>query len=320
MESQEPLISCIVPLYNTRQHLAQCVESLLAQTYGNIEFVFVDDCSTDGSLAKLKELLANHPRHHCCKVTGNDVNRGPAAARAIGINSATGDYLMFCDSDDWVDPDMASGLMDIAIGSDSDIVCSSYHEHTPGQERTIRLAPNAGIDLNNAPIDTLHFALWNKLFRASLIKQNALHNFTAAKCWDDLAITAPAIALSRRTITTGKAYYHYRHDTASNSLTAQRHHIRLEDHLLVARHVEGWFTENGLATQYEPFLKFLKFTSKIKMLRGEAIDTARWKSTFPETNRGIMGYSNIPLRYRLALQAANLLPASFTQRIASLLK
>ena len=95
-------VSIIVPVHNTEQYLPTTVESLLAQTYKNIEIILVENASTDGSLALCHALADKYDR---IKVIHTDI-AGPANARNMGIDAATGEYIGFVDSDDTVDPDM----------------------------------------------------------------------------------------------------------------------------------------------------------------------------------------------------------------------
>lgn len=315
----QPLISIIVPVYNAERTLEACVESLFNQSYPCIEYIFVDDGSADGSLALLERLIALSSCGKSCKIIRSDKNKGSACARASAIDEATGEWLMFCDSDDRTEPEMASRMMAAADKPDVDIVTTSYYADSPDSSRVISYSATDTAELNEAPIDTLHFSLWNKLIRASLIKSNRLHGFTSAKCWDDLAIVAPALALAGKVVVMHEAYYHYTCSDVSASLTHRSHDIRLEDHLQVAEYLVYWFEERGLSERYAPFLKRLKFTSKIKMLRGRRIDVARWKSTYPESNRGILGYRHIALRYRIAFFAVSVLPTCISQGIARLL-
>lgn len=316
---EEPLITIVVPVYNAERTLEVCVESLFNQTYPCIEYIFIDDGSTDGSLDLLERLTTLSSRGKNCKIIRSDKNRGTAYARALAIDDATGEWLMFCDSDDRMEPEMTSCMMAVAIEQDADIVTTSYYADSPNSGRVISYSATDTAELNEAAIDTLHFSLWNKLIRTSLVKTNRLHGFTSAKCWDDLAIVAPALALAGKIAVMHEAYYHYTCSNTSGSLTHQSHEIRLEDHLRVAEYLVHWFEENGLSERYAPFLKRLKFTSKIKMLRGRRIDVTRWKSTYPESNRGIFGYRNIAFHYRLAFFAVSVLPTCVSQGIARLL-
>lgn len=95
---QTPLVSIIVPIYNAERTLGKCVDSLVGQTCHDIEILLIDDGSTDNSLQICREFAARDAR---VRVFTQE-NAGPAAARNVGLAEAKGDYIAFCDSDDWV--------------------------------------------------------------------------------------------------------------------------------------------------------------------------------------------------------------------------
>ena len=109
--------SIIVPVYNVEQYLGRCLESLLAQDYADYEVVCVNDGSTDGSRAILAEWESRMPR---MRVIDRE-NGGLSAARITGLEAATGDYIVFVDSDDWVEPTMLCSLVHECY--DADMVC-----------------------------------------------------------------------------------------------------------------------------------------------------------------------------------------------------
>ncbi len=102
------MISVIVPVYNTKEYLERCVNSLLAQTYGDMEIILVDDGSTDGSGRLCDEFAAKDPRIR----VAHKENGGSSSARNLGISLAKGEYIGFVDSDDYVDADMYERLYD----------------------------------------------------------------------------------------------------------------------------------------------------------------------------------------------------------------
>lgn len=118
-----PLISVIVPVYNAEAYLAKCLDSLQNQTYRNMEFVLVDDGSTDGSAAICKAYAEKDPRF----VYIHQENGGVSAARNTGIDAASGDYLGFCDSDDWLDADMYETLYSLSEKEQADVAVVSFY-------------------------------------------------------------------------------------------------------------------------------------------------------------------------------------------------
>ena len=102
--SYEIKVSIIVPIYNATQYLEQCVRSLMMQTYHNIEYLFIDDASNDGSVDMLRTLIDEYPsRIAQCKIYENDINKGVAFCRHVCMKNATGEFLIHVDSDDYVD-------------------------------------------------------------------------------------------------------------------------------------------------------------------------------------------------------------------------
>jgi len=117
-----PLISIIVPIYKVEPYLRKCVDSILAQTYVNIEVILVDDGSPDGCPAICDEYAAKDRR----VVALHQRNAGVSVARNAGLDAAKGEYIAFVDSDDWIEPDLYEVLYQVITASGADIAVSSY--------------------------------------------------------------------------------------------------------------------------------------------------------------------------------------------------
>jgi len=117
-----PLVSIIVPAYNTAEFIDECVKSILNQTYNNIEIIIIDDGSTDNTLSLVKSLYGSNELVSIF----TKKNDGPSSAKNYGIKKANGDYITFVDSDDWIDPDMIKELVYKAIETNADFVVSPY--------------------------------------------------------------------------------------------------------------------------------------------------------------------------------------------------
>lgn len=123
----EPRVSVTVPVYNTSKYLRKCLDSLKNQTLKEVEFILVDDGSTDGSGAICDEYAAKDCRFRVI----HQKNGGSSVARQTGLDAAQGEYVIVCDSDDWVDPDMYQVLYDRAVETGADIICCGYFEEYP---------------------------------------------------------------------------------------------------------------------------------------------------------------------------------------------
>lgn len=120
-----PLISIIVPVYNVETFLRQCLDSIVTQTYKNLEIILVDDGSTDNS-GKVCDEYAERDRR--IKVIHKS-NSGVSSARNVGLNVATGKYIGFVDGDDWIEPDMYEYLLSLCQNFQISIACCEYFEN-----------------------------------------------------------------------------------------------------------------------------------------------------------------------------------------------
>ena len=134
-----PKVSVIITIYNREKYIEDCARSLFEQTLDDVEFIFVDDASTDNSVMILRELLKNYPkRRSMTKIICLEKNGGRAFARQTGIDNVTGEYVIHVDSDDWVDLDMLEKLYEKAKETYADIVgCNVAHEYKNYKQSTI---------------------------------------------------------------------------------------------------------------------------------------------------------------------------------------
>ena len=117
-----PLVSIIIPVYNVEQYLDQCMETVLGQTYFNLDIILVDDGSKDKSFKMCDEYALQDKRVQVL----HKENGGLISAWTAGVNMALGEYLVFVDSDDWIEKNMIEELVQYATGSSSEIICSNY--------------------------------------------------------------------------------------------------------------------------------------------------------------------------------------------------
>lgn len=168
-------ISVIIPVYNTEKYLVRCVDSILNQTYTDLEIILVDDGSTDKSGSICDTYREKDPR---IKVIHKE-NAGLPQARKSGVEAATGQFIYFVDSDDWVEDNLLA-LLHRAITSDhADISCCGYYLDYPDKEADNKKVPVTGqvsgeqIDGERAAelihnVESVYPYMWNKLFRAGL--------------------------------------------------------------------------------------------------------------------------------------------------------
>lgn len=164
-----PLVSVLIPVYNVEAFIGKCLRSVLRQDYSNMEIILVNDCSTDRSIALAEEVIAKeNSQQYKVQIVHHERNRGLAAARATSLSLATGEYLLFLDSDDYWDNDsVVSQWIATALQTDSPIVISDYVVDYPKQKiRQSVLEIKTGREYIQAILSGRQPAfLWNKLIR-----------------------------------------------------------------------------------------------------------------------------------------------------------
>lgn len=116
------IVSIIIPIYNVAPYIAECLNSVFAQTYqGEVECLLVDDCGTDESMDIVERMIKEYSGPIACRILRHDHNRGLSAARNTGVRAARGQYICFMDSDDWATPDMLQCLTSAMLTADESV-------------------------------------------------------------------------------------------------------------------------------------------------------------------------------------------------------
>ena len=216
-----PLISIIVPTYNVEKYIRTCIESILAQTYRNIEVIIVNDGSTDQSLAVISDLICSH---HNIKVI-NQKNQGLSVARNTGIDAATGKYIAFVDADDKIKPDFVSSLYQIADKAGADIVRGSFRDFNgnipKGWVPDFNVPTNYGtIVLDQFLSSNISFVVWSSIYRLDFINSNHIR-FTPGILFEDADFTIRAYMLAKLVATSPEPNYAYRINRPGSILTTK---------------------------------------------------------------------------------------------------
>ena len=216
-----PLISIIVPTYNVEKYIRTCIESILAQTYRNIEVIIVNDGSTDQSLAVISDLICSH---HNVKVI-NQKNQGVSVARNTGIDVATGKYITFVDPDDKIMPDFVSSLYQIADKTGADIVRGSFRDFNgnipKGWGPDFNVPTNCGtIVLDQFLSSNISFVVVTSIYRLDFINSNHIR-FTPGILLEDGDFTTRAYMLAKLVATSPEPNYAYRINRPGSILTTK---------------------------------------------------------------------------------------------------
>ena len=204
-------ISVIVPVFNVAGYLPQCVDSILSQDYGNLEVILIDDGSTDGSGEICDRYAALDSRVRVI----HQKNGGAAAAKNAGLRLATGEYLAFADSDDYLEPDAYGFLMKALLETGADAVQGSFREvyRNRAEEQRISEEILEGYDyLLRFPKDFSCALLWNKLYRRALFDGVF---FEEGHKIDDEYFTYQGFLQPRKVVRADRIVYNYRKRASS---------------------------------------------------------------------------------------------------------
>lgn len=220
-----PLISVIVPVYNVEKYLAQCIESIIYQTYKNIEIILINDGSTDGS----KEICYKYAQRDTRIKIINKENGGLSDARNAGIKTMMGKYLMFVDSDDWLEINCIELLYDLLKKYDADLVIGGVKKVEDESGRIIWTTQSKQIV--NTVFDSKQDAMkdmfqngcasWARLYNRE-IHENIL--FPVGEINEDEAIVLKILDQCQKIIKTNEVIYNYRY--RKESITSTTWHIK----------------------------------------------------------------------------------------------
>lgn len=247
-----PQISVIVPVYKVEQYLNRCVDSILNQTYTDLEIILVDDGSPDNCPAICDDYAAQDAR---VKVI-HKKNGGLSSARNAGLDAAHGDYIAFVDSDDWVDPEMYEALIKLAEEHDADIVQSEYRFYRPWKtENKILDCDNRGtVDCytNMEALEALYFGpqmfdgitimVWTKIYKAELLKDI---RFVEGYIHEDVEFTPRVLYAAKKIIKYNKSFYNYNIHLGASSTSGMKLSIhKLASAVYMRKRTADFFTEN----------------------------------------------------------------------------
>lgn len=295
-----PKISIIIPVYKVEKYIERCARSLFEQTLDDIEYLFIDDCSPDKSIEVLKDILDEYPHRKSQTIIHRmERNKGQAAVRYWGVKNATGDYLIHCDSDDWVELDMYQQMYNKAIEEDADVVVCDYVV-TNGTSviKTINAchAKSPGQLIENCLFQRDPWSLCNKLF-----KRKAYSNIEYPKgaMGEDMVITIQLLWNCKTLSYINKPYYQYFYNSESITKVCTRDScIRKFNQLLCNSDIVlGLIEKKHLEDSYEESLVVYKnfIRSILYPIVYEKQYHKKWNSMFKGLNRQVIFSKHISL-------------------------
>lgn len=249
-----PKVSVIIPVYNVEEYLNQCLNSVIRQTLQDIEIICVDDGSTDHSLEILKSYERSDPRIKVITVN----HKSAGVARNIGLEHATGQFVHFLDSDDWIEADLYEQSYQAAKNHQADVCMFHYNEfdNVTGATNMVKLfglsRVSQGKEVTNLEEATSFFLYnavvpWNKLYKKDFLIENKIY-FDDLVCANDRAFYFRVIKKAKRIFLLNQAFVNYRINN-KNSLVGEARLKNFSCHFEASNHILALFKDESMDIQ-----------------------------------------------------------------------
>lgn len=285
-----PKVSVIVPVYGVAKFIKRCANSLFSQTLDDIEYLFIDDCSPDNSIEILKQVLEGYPQREPQVIIHQmEKNSGVAAVREWGICNATGDYIIYCDSDDWVQPEMYQLMYERAVCEKADYVLCDYN--TTDGSRVYKTVVGCTTTNKKALLKNLlslvnTWAVWNKLVKRSCYNDIV---FPIGNNGEDMCLSIQLLLNATHISYVSKALYNYNYNPNSitNFKNVEHEFNKFCQFCMNVDVVSSVINNHPASVDYSDSIIALKWKARKNIWRLCYDDYyfRIWKETYPEINK-----------------------------------
>lgn len=301
-------VSIIVPVYGVEKYIERCARSLFEQTLDDIEYLFIDDCTTDSSIEVLHNVLSDYPlRQPLTRVVRMEQNSGQAAVRMRGIKEAKGDYLLFCDSDDWVEKQYCELLYNEAVNTNSEIVVCDYcivdEEKVKVKSEWFPNTISKRKLMKQILQGRLSSSLWNKIFKKVLLVDNPIIP-PKGNVGEDMVLLLQTLFYCNKVsyIQTSLYNYYFNEESITKSVNEAKVYERFQTSILNTQAMDAFFQEKGLTAILDDeftYLKLRKINYLLPLLSNKEI-FIQWKSTYPDLFPKIIKSKAIPFKEKIS--------------------
>ena len=266
-KEQNIKVSICVPVYGGEKYIAQCARSLFEQTYEDMEYVFVNDCTKDKSIEVVLQVAADYPqRKDAVKIVNHDRNHGLAASRRTGVENATGDYFLYIDEDDYLEPDAISRYVACALETDADIVMADHNfVMSDGVIPHHDVIPeDKGDYVRKLLTRKTSIEIWGRLFRRSFVMEQKLFAPEGLDMSEDFVLIPRMVYLAKRVAKVDACLLNYvRYNEGAGSRSVKRR--GLETTAQAMEMLEDFFTKIPDAADYADALTMAKLHNKVTL-------------------------------------------------------
>lgn len=330
----EEKISIVIPVYNSAHYLVKCLNSIVMQTYSNLQIICVDDNSTDNSWEILMYYASRDARFNIFRKK----NEGVSEARNYGLKQAVGEYLMFVDSDDWIDEKTCELVIDIVQKTKSDIVMWSYVRELLGESRPKNIMEHdriyegkeiqkelyrrmygiLGEELASPENADALCTVWGKLYRRNIIEDNQVSFFDIRKIgnYEDGLFNLDVFRYAKRVVFLNQNLYHYRRYNVSSITSEYNAEIKNKKNILFD-YLEQCIQKDNLGPEYVQALNNRIVLSLIELGINEMGHQCSWINKIKGINEiitsnryrtaiGTFDYVYLPMHWKLFFRLADI--------------
>lgn len=265
MCSSKPKISLVIPVYNSEKFLRRTLNSVLNQTFKDIEVIIINDGSTDNSINIIKEYIEKHNNFYLI----DQENKGQGAARNVGVKRSKGEYITFLDSDDFLSCTFLETLYKNAIENNADISCCNYYLYYEKSHKKLYMPFTAKSGVYSSEIalkklildTTFHYFLWNKLYKRSLFVNNNIEFYNMY--FEDVATCPKLFYYANKVAFTSKALYYYTcHD---NSILSMIDAPKVNDFIKSLGIIRNFLESKNVYHKYRSTFKLYAYRFKLQI-------------------------------------------------------
>ena len=291
-----PPVSVIIPVFNAEPYVERCARSLFGQTLRDIEFIFVDDCSTDKSMEIIRQVLDEFPsRKEQVTFFRMKENSGQAKVRMQGLSLAKGDYVIHCDADDCVEADAYEIMYSKALSGDFDMVLCDFRMGDGTQWKECSTLSERGKELSDILLGKVMGSLWFRMVRRSLTLDLIP---PAGNMAEDMVLSIQMTAAARSIAHIDRPLYSYcvRPDSISHApgmeAALSRHESMYANARICVNLLQDRYGFNG--SEVDMVLFKYRIRHYLEPYVQEKKVYERWLDTFPEVNSQLLNTPGVP--------------------------
>lgn len=296
------MISIILNVYNGEKYLPHCVQTVLRQTYTNFELLIINDGSTDNTQNIAESFQTKDKR----VIVYNTENKGLSGSRHYGLSKVNGDYLIFIDCDDYIEPTFLEKLYTALVTQNADMAICEYYEEYKDYQKHIHIQEHTQTEDYTKDLirGRTWNVVWNKLIRTDIVRQNQITFPIGIRYWEDVPFSVCYSLYCQKIAYVHEPLYHYIKSNTTSLTSIEGTNLKFnQDRVKVLPIIEEHLKNTNKYPQFEEDILWLKFWIKDTFIRYR-VNKQRinlWYNSFPEVNKRWKEYTHSFSLYYWAL-------------------